>query len=489
MADTCPSCRRETSQGICPACGPDPGAAKAAGPPRLFLGRSAENGLVLDDPAVSRRHAVVGHDETDGWWIEDLGSTSGTYVNGRKIEGRTSFRLGDEIHLGRRQVPASSIFWAEPFRDLKAGEENAAAGRSGFWRQILGSRLTWPALLTVACVCLLFSLAGSERTEGLLYTKVLCFYLAAMAGLALIRLIKRPKPFGLGLAVATFIFLAMETPLLNLFLFIFRDILPGSPGGDGLINVFVKNFFGAGLMEELFKALPLFIGVWIYLRFKGPRNEAWGLKDSLDGVFFGLCAGLGFTLNETLFNHMNDAYFQFAIGAFLAAGASPDFFLPAGAIRDTVNMIIESGGDFSLLPEARQAALTEYLAAAGADVSRFSQFVYSSYPEFSHYRLTLAIPRVLGAVALHSAFSGCVGYFIGQAVRQRRAMALTIGKGLLLASLIHASWNTASEIFGDMRINFFIALLGLGLLLYLIVRARRQAGLPLTMARPHGRNR
>lgn len=463
--------------------------ADDARPPRLYLGRSAENGLVLDDPAVSRRHALIGHDEKEGWWIEDLGSTSGTYVNGRKIEGRTSFRLGDEIHLGQRQVPASSIFWAEPFRNIAAEDRETQAGRAGPLRQVLASRLTGPALLTVACVCLLFSLTGSERTEGLLYTKVLCFYLAAMSGLALIRLIKRPKPFGLGLAVAAFVFLAMETPLMSLFLFIFRDLLPGSPQGGGALGVFVENFFGAGLMEEIFKALPLFIGVWIYLRFKGPGNEAWGLKDPLDGLYFGLCAGLGFTLNETLFNHMDSHYFQFLSQALLAAGVSPELSLPGFVARDLVDLIIESGGDFDLLPEARQAALLEYLAGAGAEAPRFAQFVYVNYPEFAHGRLTLAIPRVLGAVALHAAFSGCVGYFIGQAVRQRRAMALTIAQGLLLASLIHASWNTASEVLDDMRINFFIALTGLGLLLHLIVRARRLAGLPLTVVRPRARKR
>lgn len=55
---------------------------------RHVIGRNAELGLVLNDDRVSRLHAelVFGHDER--WWVHDLDSTNGTYVNGSRVSQR-----------------------------------------------------------------------------------------------------------------------------------------------------------------------------------------------------------------------------------------------------------------------------------------------------------------------------------------------------------------------------------------------------------------
>ena len=55
--------------------------------------------VVLSDPEVSRRHAFVG-ESADGFTIEDLGSTNGTFVNGERIDGARALRSGDEIRFG-----------------------------------------------------------------------------------------------------------------------------------------------------------------------------------------------------------------------------------------------------------------------------------------------------------------------------------------------------------------------------------------------------
>ncbi|HEX2573431.1 MAG TPA: FHA domain-containing protein [Polyangia bacterium] len=63
------------------------------------LGRALENGLVLDDPSLSRRHArlrLIGGGRLE---VEDLGSSNGTYVNGRKI-GRATVGPGDTLRFG-----------------------------------------------------------------------------------------------------------------------------------------------------------------------------------------------------------------------------------------------------------------------------------------------------------------------------------------------------------------------------------------------------
>ena len=66
---------------------------------RTTIGRSPECGIFLDDVTVSRRHAVLVERE-GAFYVEDLGSLNGTYVNRRRIE---SARLedGDELQVGK----------------------------------------------------------------------------------------------------------------------------------------------------------------------------------------------------------------------------------------------------------------------------------------------------------------------------------------------------------------------------------------------------
>jgi pSer/pThr/pTyr-binding forkhead associated (FHA) protein len=66
--------------------------------PGTTIGRDGCD-VVLPDPEVSRRHAVL--NVIDGApVIEDTGSTNGTWVNGRRIEGRMPLKAGDTVELG-----------------------------------------------------------------------------------------------------------------------------------------------------------------------------------------------------------------------------------------------------------------------------------------------------------------------------------------------------------------------------------------------------
>jgi hypothetical protein len=63
------------------------------------LGRDLGSTVVLDDPYASARHAVLTH--RDGtWYVEDLGSTNGTWLNGSPVAGLAAVAFGDEIRLG-----------------------------------------------------------------------------------------------------------------------------------------------------------------------------------------------------------------------------------------------------------------------------------------------------------------------------------------------------------------------------------------------------
>ncbi len=68
------------------------------GEPQL-LGRSSES-LPLTDRSVSRRHAELTPDGDD-WWLRNLQSANGIWVNGRRIEDRVMLREGDEINCGQ----------------------------------------------------------------------------------------------------------------------------------------------------------------------------------------------------------------------------------------------------------------------------------------------------------------------------------------------------------------------------------------------------
>jgi DNA-binding CsgD family transcriptional regulator len=68
------------------------------------LGRSADNEYVVTDPRVSRVHAELRRDG-NVFIVTDLGSSSGTKVNGEAIDGPCVVRNGDTISFG--PVPAS----------------------------------------------------------------------------------------------------------------------------------------------------------------------------------------------------------------------------------------------------------------------------------------------------------------------------------------------------------------------------------------------
>ncbi len=67
------------------------------------MGRSRDCDVTLDDPNVSRRHAEV-RPSGGGWIVNDLGSTNGIKVNGRRVEGPQSLKPGDVIELGTSRV-------------------------------------------------------------------------------------------------------------------------------------------------------------------------------------------------------------------------------------------------------------------------------------------------------------------------------------------------------------------------------------------------
>jgi serine phosphatase RsbU (regulator of sigma subunit) len=96
------------------------------------LGRAPECQIQLDSNMVSRRHAQVVR-EGNVFYVEDLGSGNGTYLNGKRIAGRTPLRSDDRLKLGpillrfetgapsrKREMPA------EPALNVEIGGDDTA---------------------------------------------------------------------------------------------------------------------------------------------------------------------------------------------------------------------------------------------------------------------------------------------------------------------------------------------------------------------------
>jgi len=64
------------------------------------LGRDVNNAIVLEDDFVSTTHATLTF-RGRAWYVEDAGSTNGTFVNGNAVDGLAPIAFGDELQLGQ----------------------------------------------------------------------------------------------------------------------------------------------------------------------------------------------------------------------------------------------------------------------------------------------------------------------------------------------------------------------------------------------------
>ena len=64
------------------------------------IGRDVNNSIVIDDSFVSSDHAMLTF-RGRAWYIEDRGSTNGTWLNGQLVEGLLPLGYGDEIQIGQ----------------------------------------------------------------------------------------------------------------------------------------------------------------------------------------------------------------------------------------------------------------------------------------------------------------------------------------------------------------------------------------------------
>jgi pSer/pThr/pTyr-binding forkhead associated (FHA) protein len=66
----------------------------------ILIGRADDSTLVLDDDYASTRHARIAQ-QGEEWYVEDLGSTNGTYLDRAKVSGPTRVPLGVPVRIGK----------------------------------------------------------------------------------------------------------------------------------------------------------------------------------------------------------------------------------------------------------------------------------------------------------------------------------------------------------------------------------------------------
>ncbi len=103
--------------------GPQPNQVFDLNKDVVTLGRDITNDIVINDREVSRHHLRVVR-SAEGCTLEDLGSTNGTFVNGKRVSGMVALKNGDMIGLGetvtlgyevvRPSVPASDAPYQPP---------------------------------------------------------------------------------------------------------------------------------------------------------------------------------------------------------------------------------------------------------------------------------------------------------------------------------------------------------------------------------------
>lgn len=86
------------------------------------IGRGQDNDIVIRNDGVSRIHLQLIQDEYDNISVVDLGSTNGTFVNGKQISTETRLKPGDTLRAGDSVIPWETYFYNGYRSDMKSSE-------------------------------------------------------------------------------------------------------------------------------------------------------------------------------------------------------------------------------------------------------------------------------------------------------------------------------------------------------------------------------
>jgi RsiW-degrading membrane proteinase PrsW (M82 family) len=291
----------------------------------VTLGREPTCNIVVDSQIhgmVSRHHAkvrpsTVNLGNVPAWEVCDLDSANGTYVNGQQLHGCQRLQPGDTISLGQNGVRFRFEIVSTPSPTVLHSPAVAPDPITVTLTKLFpivstGGELTRkayliPAVVTVGFVAVMFATVGNPD----IFNRSIGVYIAGMAYYFVYQLCGKRKPWWVLFLVGYATILLLVSPVLSGFIYVFREILPGqfpAPGETlNLVELAIRMFFGAGLLEELLKALPLFAVYFIARGLPSPWRDRIGIWEPLDGILLGTASAVGFTLLETLGQYVPNA--------------------------------------------------------------------------------------------------------------------------------------------------------------------------------------
>ncbi|MFA6575645.1 MAG: FHA domain-containing protein [Nocardioides sp.] len=95
-----PAKRRGSPTQVVVTSGTNSGATAPLDKAPILIGRGSDAAIRLEDDYVSTRHARIAA-SGDQWFVEDLGSTNGTYIGTVRITQPTTITLGTQVRIGK----------------------------------------------------------------------------------------------------------------------------------------------------------------------------------------------------------------------------------------------------------------------------------------------------------------------------------------------------------------------------------------------------
>lgn len=408
---------------------------QGSSPKAFYIGRDPDSDLCIQDLKVSSEHARI-YWGPHGLEIEDFKSRGGIFINGQKLK-ISPFSLNEELTLGKIRVSKTDLHRALnstgmlmpvdqddsqrtivsknpgaqkkpiptyliPQQKTNTSGSNALEGPStSLWEQIfpfiphrevlVKSPYFIPAVATILTTLMLFSYIGAPglfsdgKETYSKFVQVLAYYIGFMSMFVMYQVCQRQKSLWIFLVVGGIT--CAELFLTTLwFIRLFRSFLPASWLESKLFwERFYWHFVGAGMMEECMKIIPV---VLIFFAMRGTSQESqrlYGVTGPSDGILLGAASGIAFTWVETLFIYVPNQ---------LSALTFFGFTLPQGYLNG----------------------------------------------------LQLMIPRILGTVTGHLAYSAILGYFVGLAIYYPKRAFVYLPVGYLISCILHACWNAGTQL-------------------------------------------
>ncbi len=136
--------------------------------PELIIGRDPNVDLSIPSPAVSRRHARLTR-KGEGYFLEDLGSSNGTFLNGERLLERHLLNAGDQIRLGQ----AITLTYEAPTEFQQTAVSSAPAMPSKNLQTVLEQDVDFESFQAAAPPKLLVNVAGGNSQTYNLTSQVL----------------------------------------------------------------------------------------------------------------------------------------------------------------------------------------------------------------------------------------------------------------------------------------------------------------------------